>query len=139
LLVGDWDNQLSLHKARECQLVSNIPIQAQPTVLLNFQSNLLMADISGKVTLHKDDGQVFGEIADVYEWIWPASVSSDGYFSLGINDGTVAVYSWRSETVYSVYHTSFAIRTEPTKVRLRVLETDLIEDIEFFTSIQDLP
>ncbi|OHS99090.1 hypothetical protein TRFO_34585 [Tritrichomonas foetus] len=136
LIVGDWDNKLTIHKPRESQLLFTQNIPAQPINILNFQSNILVADISGKVTLYNDDGQLLSEVADVGEWIWSSSVSQDGYLALGLDDGTVHLYSLGLRPVYSLYHSAFAMRTELTKVRLRVLETDLIEDVEFIKPVQ---
>ncbi|OHS98387.1 hypothetical protein TRFO_35234 [Tritrichomonas foetus] len=136
LLVGDWDNKLTIHKPRESQLISNENIPAQPSQILNFQSNILITDIAGKVILYNDDGQLLSEVANVNEWIWSASVSPDGYLALGLDDGTVRLYSLGLRPVYSQYRTAFALRTELTKVRLRVLETDLIEDVEFIKPVQ---
>lgn len=136
LLVGDWDNKLSIHKPRDSQLLSNENLPAQPSMILNFQSNLLITDISGKVCLYNDDGQLLSEVADVKEWIWSASVSPDGYLALGLDDGTVHLYSLGLRPVYSQYRTAFALRTELTKVQLRILETDLMEDVEFIKPVQ---
>ena len=105
-------------------------------MILNFQSNLLVTDISGKVCLYNDDGQLLSEVADVQEWIWSASVSPDGYLALGLDDGTVHLYSLGLRPVYSQYRTAFALRTELTKVQLRILETDLMEDVEFIKPVQ---
>ncbi|KAH0786649.1 intraflagellar transport protein [Histomonas meleagridis] len=137
LLAGDWDNKLTVHKPRESQLVCTQNISAQPSTMINFQSNLLVTDIAGKVTLYNDDGQLLSEVLDTKEWIWSASVSSsDGYLALGLDNGTLAVYSLGMKPVYSLFNSSFAIRTELTKIQLRILETDLVEDVEFIKPVQ---
>ena len=136
LLVGDWDNKLTIHKPRDSQLISNENIPAQPSQILNFQSNILITDIAGKVILYNDDGHLLSEVTDVNEWIWSASVSPDGYLALGLDDGTCRLYSLGLKPVYSQYRTAFALRTELTKIRLRVLETDLVEDVEFIKPVQ---
>ena len=136
LVAGDWDSRMTIHKPRESKLLWTENIPAQPSAIVNFQSNLLMSDIGGKVSLYNDDAQLLSEVADVGEWIWSVSVNDDGYLALGLDDGTCAVYSLGLKPVYSLWKNVFAIRTELTKVRLRLLETDLLEDTEFVKPIQ---
>ena len=136
LIVGDWDNKMTIHKPRESQLVATQNIPAQPINIINFQSNIIVTDIAGKVTLYNDDGQLLSEVTDVNEWIWSSSVSQDGYLALGMDDGTVRLYSLGLRPVYSLFRSSFAMRTELTKIRLRIMETDLIEDVEFIKPVQ---
>ena len=136
LIACDWDNKMTIHNPRESRLLSTVNIDAPPSALVNFQSNLLLTDIAGNVSLYNDGGQLLGSVADVGEWIWSVSVNNDGYLALGLDDGTCVVYSLGLKPIYSLCKNIFAIRTELTKVRLRILETDLIEDTEFIKPIQ---
>ena len=136
LVAGDWDNKLTVHKPRDREFVGTQNVDAQPSVIMNFQSTFLVTDIAGKVILYNDEAQLLGEVTDVKEWIWSASVCADGYLALGMADGTVAVYSLGLKPVFAVWNSTFAIRTELTKVSLRILETDLTEPIEFIKPVQ---
>ena len=136
LLAGDWDNRLTIHKPRDSMLTATETLPAQPTNIINFQSNIIVTDIAGGVTLYNDDGQLLSTITNVNEWIWSISACFDGFIALGLDNGYISLFSLGLKPVYSIYRNAFAIRTELTKVRLRVLDTDLVEDVEFVKPVQ---
>ena len=138
LIAGDWDNRMTIHKPRDSALTETIPLPAQPTNIINFQSNIIVTDIAGGVTLYNDDGQLLLQITNVNEWIWSISACFDGYISLGLDNGYIQLLSLGLKPVYSIYHNAFAIRTELTKVSLRILGTDLVENTEFIKPVQNV-
>lgn len=138
LIAGDWDNRLTIHKVQQSQMTSTVPIPAQPSCITNFQSNILVTDIAGGVSLYNDDGQLLSIVTNVNEWIWSCSVCSDGYMALAMEDGTLSLLSLGLRPIYSIYHNAFAIRTELTKVELTFVGTDLSHDVEFIKPVQSV-
>lgn len=136
LIVGDWDNRLTIHKPRESTLESPIDLPAQPSAIINFQSNIIVADIAGGVTLYNDDGTLLSVVTSVKDWIWSISTSPEGYMALGLDNGTISVLSLGLRPIYSICRNSFAFRTELTKIRIQILGTDLVEDVEFVKPVQ---
>lgn len=136
LLAGDWDNRLTIHKPRDSKLLSTQSLPAQPTSIINFQSNLIITDIAGGVYLYNDDGQLLSEVTQVNEWIWSAAICPNGYLALGLENGTVTLLSLGLKPIYSLFHDAFSIRTELTKIRLHIMGTDLVEDVEFIKPVQ---
>ena len=138
LIAGYWDNSIKIHKPRENKIINTITIPAQPTNIINFQSNLILTDIAGGVYLYNDDGQLLSSITNVNEWIWSAIVSNEGDLILGLENGNLISFSLGLKPIYSIFHNTFSIRTELTKLKLQILGTDLTEPVEFVKPVQGI-
>jgi hypothetical protein len=61
------NNHLTLLKQSHSQLVSTITIRSDLTQLINFQSNLALRDVSGKITFWNNNKLFSTDIADFKE------------------------------------------------------------------------